>query len=107
MTEKEWLESHQSYEPLLHVRSFSSVRKLRLVAAAFARWLESLPGYEEARPCADIIEEVADDPKPYSELETGSMRFLAGVGPCPILWLLMTSRQLDSHGEAGMPKARP
>jgi hypothetical protein len=69
MTQADWLESAQAYAPLLHARDFSSVRKLRLLAAAFARWLKTLPGYEDARPCADIIEEVADTPKPFSELE--------------------------------------
>ncbi len=69
MTQREWLESDQAYLLLLHARSFSSIRKLRLVAASFARWLKTLPGYEEARPCADIIEEIADNPKPFIELE--------------------------------------
>ena len=69
MTEAEWLASGEAYRPLLQVREFASIRKLRLVAAAFARWLQELPGFKDARPCADLIEEMADKPKPYSELE--------------------------------------
>jgi hypothetical protein len=69
MTEAEWLASSEAYQPLIHVRKYASVRKLRLVAAAYARWLQSLPAYELARPCADLIEEVADEPKSQEELE--------------------------------------
>lgn len=69
MTEAEWHNSEQAYVSLLFVRSFSSVRKLRLVAAAFSRWLKPLPGYEDARDCSELIEEVADDAKPFSEIE--------------------------------------
>jgi hypothetical protein len=69
MDEAEWLACEVVYQALIHVRGYASLRKLRLVAAAYARWLQSLPSYEHARPCADIIEEVADEPKGWGELE--------------------------------------
>jgi hypothetical protein len=84
MTEQEWLESTQAYQVLIYIRQSASLRKLRLVAAAYARWLQSQPGYEHARPCADVIEEVADEPKSWAELE-------------PRLWQLPGSTWELSH----------
>jgi hypothetical protein len=84
MTEQDWLTSNVAYQPLIYIRETASVRKLRLVAAAYARWLQTLPAYKYARPCADVIEEVADEPKSWSELEprlfaTGNDWSLAGT----------------------------
>jgi hypothetical protein len=69
MTEAEWLACTEAWQPLLYVRQYASVRRLRLVAAAYARWLQSLPAYANDRPFADLIEEVADQPKSRDELE--------------------------------------
>jgi hypothetical protein len=70
MTEAEWLAYTEAFRHLLNVRHYASVRKLRLVAAGFARWLQTLPPYEDARPCADLIEEVADKPQSWTEIES-------------------------------------
>jgi hypothetical protein len=69
MTEAEWLAFTEAYQPLIFAREVASVRKLRLVAAAYAHWLQSCPGYEDAKPCADLIERVADQPVSVAELE--------------------------------------
>ena len=69
MTEAEWLACTEAWQPVLYVRQYASVRRLRLVAAAYTRWLQSLPAYANDRPFADLIEEVADRPKSRAELE--------------------------------------
>ncbi len=82
MTEAEWLACTEAWQPVLYVRQYASVRRLRLVAAAYARWLQSLPVYANDRPFADLIEEVADQPKSRDEIELHAYR-LPGSG-----WLL-------------------
>lgn len=69
MTEREWLVCTEAYQPLIFAREVASVRKLRLVSAAYARWLQSVPGYEDAKACADLIERMADQPIPRRVLE--------------------------------------
>jgi hypothetical protein len=68
MTEQEWLDAKEAWKPLIYVREFASIRRLRLVAAAYVRWLQSLPEYQYARQCADLIEEVADRPMPHDKV---------------------------------------
>lgn len=69
MTEQEWPVQGEGGELLKLVRQTASVRKLRLVAAAFAKWLQGFEEYQGAKHCADLIEEVADHPKPGGELK--------------------------------------
>jgi hypothetical protein len=91
--EQAWLKCDEAYQLIIYVREKASVRTLRLVAAAYARWLMTLPGYEEARPCADIIEEVADEPKTWDELE---LRLYALPG-----WSWALSHTLGSDERVG------
>lgn len=99
MTEEEWLTTDEPWQPLLHVRQFASVRKLRLVAAAYVRWLQSLPAYADARPCADLIEEVADDAMSRQEILDYRMWGLPGSS-----WVL--SKALGSDGRVGQEVSR-
>jgi hypothetical protein len=69
MTEQVWLTADSAYPLLIIARERATVRKLRLIAAAYVRWLKTLPGYEDARPFADLIERYADEPFPSSEEE--------------------------------------
>jgi hypothetical protein len=70
MTEEEWLQNPgEIYPHLNHVREFASIRRLRLAAAAFARWAQALAEYSNARQCADLIEELADSPKVWDNIE--------------------------------------
>jgi hypothetical protein len=61
MTEEKWLSGDEANPHLLYIREHASVRKLRLVGAAYVRWLYSLPAFRNARPCADLIERLADE----------------------------------------------
>jgi hypothetical protein len=70
MDELEWLNCNDVYpQQLLIVQEYASVRKLRLIAAALVRRLQSLPEHQEAKRCDDIIEAVADQPRAWEELE--------------------------------------
>lgn len=70
MTEVEWLACEVAFQPLIYAREVASVRRLRLIAAAYATWLQTLPHYQaDAKPCADLIERMADAPVPWREFE--------------------------------------
>jgi hypothetical protein len=58
-TEGEWL--GDSYLPLRVIEKYASVRKMRLVAAAYVRSLRDPDIVDDAVRCGDLIEAVADD----------------------------------------------
>jgi hypothetical protein len=68
MTEAEWLTDDGSGRQLRFIHAQASVRKLHLIAAALVRRLQNHPGSREAKPCDDLIEAVADRPRPWTEL---------------------------------------
>jgi hypothetical protein len=61
MTEAEWLRLHTGMM-LLHLEQTNSIspRKLRLLAVAYARIIETQPEYVEAKPVVHLGEEVAE-----------------------------------------------
>jgi hypothetical protein len=68
MTETEWLTDPKGRQ-LLHIEPHASDRKLRLIAAALVRHLQPKPEHADAKRCDDFIESVADEPRPWEELE--------------------------------------
>lgn len=69
MTEQEWLASLPSLM-MQHVSAVSppSPRKLRLLAVAYARFLESKPEYADAKHVSHLGEEVAEGRRTLNEL---------------------------------------
>ena len=119
MTEAEWLTSKVAYQPLIHIRQFASIRRLRLLAAAYVRWLEECPGYQDAKRCADLIEKQADAPRPGAELEMllqargGDWRLAHALGPDDLVgqqvnklvWVAENSFR-GQQADPGIPHAR-
>ena len=70
MTEAEWLDCNRSgMRHLAEVYRFASVRKLLLAAAAYVRGAQARPGHaDQAKHCDDVIEEAADQLRPWDEL---------------------------------------
>lgn len=70
MTEAEWLTSNETYpKQLLVVQEYASIRKIRLIALVLVRYLQSQPDNGDAKRCDDLIEAVADHPRPWEQLE--------------------------------------
>ncbi len=89
MTEAEWLQGDITKQ-LLVVQHYASIRKLRLIAAAFVRQLQLCPSEDEAKRCDDLIEAAAEAPRPWDEVAAelearpGNWRFthiLVGTSP--------------------------
>jgi hypothetical protein len=70
MTEAEWLNLDDPYPRQLSIiHEVASPRKLRLIAAVCARGCQRHPT-NEGKHCDDLIEIVADTPRPWAEIET-------------------------------------
>ena len=67
MTDAEWFSGTGA--KLRHIERYASVRKMRLIAAAYVRRLEQVSHDDEPKRCDDLIEAGADHPRPWTELE--------------------------------------
>lgn len=101
MDELEWLDCNDPYpRQLLVVQEYASVRKLRLIAAALVRHLQSRPEHEEAKSCDDVIEVFADRPRPWEELEPelyarpGNWRFTHVLARSDLTFVVKELRKL-------------
>jgi hypothetical protein len=68
MTETEWLTDTDGRQ-LLIIGEVASVRKMRLIAAVCVRQAQLHPDNVDAKLCDDLIEAIADAPRPWEELE--------------------------------------
>src|SRR4051812_39502372 len=69
MTEEEWLDCEDPFpRQLAIVHEVATVRKLQLIAAAYIRGAQDRPEHAEAKRCDDLIEEVADQRRPWEEI---------------------------------------
>jgi hypothetical protein len=73
MTEEQWL-SDDGWQPLRAAETSASVRKLRLITAAIVRRLQSFPEYQDAKPCDDLYETLADGPGRCREAQDSLQR---------------------------------
>ena len=102
MTEAEWLACSEQPVQLRVIEEYATIRKLRLIAAAFVRRVQSDPDLEErdAKRCDDLIEAVADCPVPWEELEPilrsryGHWRFTHMLPPGDLHQITMELRKL-------------
>jgi hypothetical protein len=88
MTEEEWLNRDDSYPRQLSVvQEYASVRKLQLIAAVLVRYLQPRPEHEDVKRCDDVIEAIADQPRPWEQVELelyarpGNWRFTHILAP--------------------------
>jgi hypothetical protein len=67
MTEAEWLGDRGGRQ--LHIlHRVATVRKLQLIAAVYVRGAQARPAYSDAKRCDDLIEAVADELRPWSDI---------------------------------------
>jgi hypothetical protein len=108
MTEEEWLAYDDAPRLLRSIQDYASVRKLRLIAAAWVRRAETGHPKDEVKLCDDLIESVADYPRPWdevmSELECRpgeSWQFTHILASDDLEYVTMTLRQLVAFYSAG------
>ncbi len=101
MTEAEWLNENDAYpRQFLVVQEHASIRKMRLIAAAFVRGLQRLLESGDAKLCEDLIEAAADRPRPWDEFESelyarpGNWRFAHILWPTDTNGVVKALRKL-------------
>lgn len=68
MSKEEWL-SAEDCRQLREIERYASVRKMRLIAAAYVRRANPWDLPENVKQCDDLIEAIADRPRPWDEVQ--------------------------------------
>jgi hypothetical protein len=97
MTEEEWLATNAGWM-LDHIEKHASPspRKMRLLAVAYARFLETQPEYADCKPVAHLGEEVAEGLRTLDELWHDRVRGWGFAGTWAIANLVLAPDRLGN-----------
>lgn len=100
MAETEWQTTSEAPRQLLKIQDYASIRQMRLIAAALTKSLQLQPDHDDAKPCDDLLEAVADRPRPWEEIEPelhsrpGNWRFAHLLPTADVISVAKTLRRL-------------